>query len=52
MRSPLGTPQLALALTFGQRATPVEHYRVSPHTRESTAGALNIRFRVHEGWEV
>ena len=52
MRSPLGTPQLALALPFGQHATPVEHYRVSPHTRESTARALNIRFRVHEGGEV
>ena len=52
MRSLLGTPQLARALTFGQHATPVEHYRVSPHTRESTARALNIRFRVHEGREV
>ena len=52
VRSPLGTPQLALALPFGQHATPVEHYRVSPHTRESTARALNIRFRVHEGREV
>ena len=52
MRSPLGTPQLALALTFGQHAAPVEHYRVSPHTRESTARALNIRFRVPEGGEV
>ena len=52
MRSPLGTPQLALALPFGQHAAPVEHYRVSPHTRESTARALNVRFRVHEGREV
>ena len=49
--SPLGTPQLALALPedLGQRSAPVEHYRVSPHTRESTAKSLNIRFRVHEG---
>ena len=52
MRSPLGTPQLALALPFGQHAAPFEHYRVSPHTRESTARALNVRFRVHEGGEV
>ena len=50
LRSPFGTPQLALALPeyLGQRSAPVEHYRVSPHTRESTAKSLNIRFRVHE----
>ena len=52
MRSPLGTPQLALALTVSQHAAPIEHCRVLPHTRESTARALNIRFRVHEGREV